>query len=385
MQIFCIFLFNLQQYENIPFQDPLKKMTAKALIQIHVSFPSSAGVVDSCVERMKHIYVELHLESVKTGKSTHRRKVTEGFSNMIDSFNIRNTEYLLRGRQSQAVATELRLAAVLMALWPWFLLDDLCMTAVLELLCVYTANCTVGQSSESSGSVQAVLPKTVVTDSLMHGVMKLASQVAPDNSSIHSLAFSLLANLAISRDGKWVLLKSNFLQHFLSLPMPKAGGRSGSLAAESFSLWLKLLLNVSFGEDGQQMIFRLRGALEMLVGLALSKHSSSKATSLLILHNICFCSANKPKVLLLVSCLGNSSSEIRTIGASVTSFIQWHLVFAKSYYYNQAIVLCQRHKTLFMIIFINTNYMRVCHLTCDPSHPLSSHSAYLLLQRQRPL
>jgi len=47
----------------------------------------------------------------------------------------------------QAVATELRLAAVLMALWPWFLLDDLTMTAALELLCVYTANCTVGQSS----------------------------------------------------------------------------------------------------------------------------------------------------------------------------------------------------------------------------------------------
>ncbi|KTF81075.1 hypothetical protein cypCar_00032108 [Cyprinus carpio] len=93
-----------QQYENIPFQDPLKKMTAKALMSLLTyssstqSYACKAGVVDSCVERMKHIYVELHLESVKTGKSTHRRKVTEGFSNMIDSFNIRNTEYLLRGR-----------------------------------------------------------------------------------------------------------------------------------------------------------------------------------------------------------------------------------------------------------------------------------------------
>uniref|UniRef100_A0A672T113 Rotatin n=1 Tax=Sinocyclocheilus grahami TaxID=75366 RepID=A0A672T113_SINGR len=251
----------------------------------------------------------------------------------------------------QAVATELRLVAVLMALWPWFLLDDLTMTAALELLCVYTANCTVAcsalcssSSSGSSGSVQAVLPKTAVTNSLMHGVMKLASQVAPDNSSIHSLAFSLLANLAISRDCRGVLLKSNFLQHFLSLPMPKACGRSGSPAAEPLFLWLKLLLNVSFGEDGQQMILRLRGALELLVGLAQSKHSSSKPTILLILHNICFCSANKPKVLandkaveLLISCLGSSSSEIRTIGASalwallhnnqkVTAFIQWHLV-----------------------------------------------------------
>uniref|UniRef100_A0A8C2IE57 Rotatin n=1 Tax=Cyprinus carpio TaxID=7962 RepID=A0A8C2IE57_CYPCA len=237
--------------------------------QIHVSSPSSAGEIDSCVERMKHIYAELHLESVKTGKILSQ----------------------------QAVATELRLAAVLMALWPWFLLDDLTMTAALELLCVYTANCTVGHSSGSSGSVQPVLPKTAVTNSLMHGVMKLASQVAPDNSSIHSLAFSLLANLAISRDCKGVLLKSNFLQHFLSLPMPKAGGRSSSPAAEPLFLWLKLLLNVSFGEDGQQMILRLRGALELLVGLAQSKHSSSKPTILLILHNICFCSANKPKVL----------------------------------------------------------------------------------------
>lgn len=48
----------------------------------------------------------------------------------------------------QAVATELRLAAVLLALWPWFLLDDLTMTAALELLCVYTANYTAGQSSK---------------------------------------------------------------------------------------------------------------------------------------------------------------------------------------------------------------------------------------------
>ncbi|RXN08558.1 rotatin isoform X1 [Labeo rohita] len=257
----------LEQYEKIPFQDPLKKMTAKALMSLLAcsssaqSYACKAGVIDSCVERMKHIYAELHLESVKPGKSAHRRK---------------------------AVATELRLAVVLMALWPWFLLDDLAMTAVLELLCVYTANCTV---------VQAVLSKTAVTNSLMHGVMKLASQVAPDNSSIHSLAFSLLANLAISRDCKGVLLKSNFLQHFLSLPMPKAGGRSSSPVTEPLSLWLKLLLNMSFGEDGQQMILRLRGALELLVGLAQSKHSSFKPTILLILHNICFCSANKPKVL----------------------------------------------------------------------------------------
>lgn len=49
---------------------------------------------------------------------------------------------------SQAVATDLRLAAVLLALWPWLLLDDLTMTAALELLCVYTASCTAGNFSK---------------------------------------------------------------------------------------------------------------------------------------------------------------------------------------------------------------------------------------------
>lgn len=42
------------------------------------------------------------------------------------------------------VATDARLTQSLYALWPWLLLDDPTMEAALELLCVYTANCTTG-------------------------------------------------------------------------------------------------------------------------------------------------------------------------------------------------------------------------------------------------
>ena len=42
------------------------------------------------------------------------------------------------------VAADAHLTLALYALWPWFLLDDPTMEAVLELLCVYTANCTSG-------------------------------------------------------------------------------------------------------------------------------------------------------------------------------------------------------------------------------------------------
>lgn len=41
----------------------------------------------------------------------------------------------------------------------------------------------------------------------MHCIMKLASGVAPDNSPVQQLAFSLLANLAINKDCKGVLHK----------------------------------------------------------------------------------------------------------------------------------------------------------------------------------
>uniref|UniRef100_A0A8C7PKK7 Rotatin n=1 Tax=Oncorhynchus mykiss TaxID=8022 RepID=A0A8C7PKK7_ONCMY len=231
----------------------------------------------------------------------------------------------------QAVATDCRLAAVLHALWPWFLLDDAAMEAVLELLCVYTANCTTACSSLCCGLASG--PRGPPGGSLMHCVMKLASGVAPDNSPVQQLAFSLLANLAINKDCKGVLHKSNFLQPFLSLPVPKPGSKTG--AGGLLGLWLRLLLSVSFGEDGQLSVLRLTGALDLLADLAAtqpqrhrhygngSRPITTTDNALLILHNVCFSSANKPKVLandkamrVLVSCLDSKEAEVRSIGAS---------------------------------------------------------------------
>lgn len=88
--------------------------------------------------------------------------------------------------------------------------------------------------------------------------------------------------------------QSNFLQHFLSLTLPKGGNKHLSNLA---ILWLKLLLNISFAEDGQQMILRLDGCLDLLTEMSKYKHKSSPYIPLLIVHNICFSPANKPKIL----------------------------------------------------------------------------------------
>lgn len=95
------------------------------------------------------------------------------------------------------------------------------------------------------------------------------------------------------------LPQSNFLQAFLSVPVPKVGGGKATAGASGgggssslLGLWLRLLVSLSFGEDGQQSILRVTGALELLADLALNRRHA-----LLILHNLCFCPANKPHVL----------------------------------------------------------------------------------------
>uniref|UniRef100_A0A3Q4GE24 Rotatin n=1 Tax=Neolamprologus brichardi TaxID=32507 RepID=A0A3Q4GE24_NEOBR len=274
-----------------------------------------AGLIDTCVEQLKQTHTQLHLESVRPGKASHRKKVIKLTVEILRSA-------LYCSDECKVVATDAHLTQALNALWPWLLLDDATMEAVLELLCVYTANCTTACSS-LCGSGPGLVPgsKSSSTSSLMHSVMKLASALAPDNSIIQNLAFSLLANLVMSRDCRCLLQKNNFLQAFLSVPVPKAAGVKATSVSSGWSLlglWLRLLASLSFTEDGQESILRLTGALELLADLA-----PHRRHALLTLQNLCFCPANKSHVIandkamkVLLSCLESKVMETRCMGAS---------------------------------------------------------------------
>lgn len=151
-------------------------------------------------------------------------------------------------------------------------------------------------------------------------ILKMASQVPLENTAVQQMVFMFLSNLALSHDCKGVIQKSNFLQNFLSLTLPKGGNKHLSNLT---ILWLKLLLNISFGEDGQQMILRLDGCLDLLTEMSKFKHKSSPYLPLLIFHNICFSPANKPKILanekvisVLASCLESENQNAQRIGAA---------------------------------------------------------------------
>ncbi|XP_009957211.1 PREDICTED: rotatin-like, partial [Leptosomus discolor] len=317
----------IQVCERKSSKDVLKEVATNALLSLLAVSKHAqkcaleVDLIDSCIEDMKHIHTQLNVDSLKPGKAQKKKE-----DNLIKQLRcsmqlLRNC--LFQNEECKVAALRAHLVPVLHSLWPWLLTDDPSMLIALHLLCVYTANCPAGCASLcGAGGGQPSLPpgRSAVGASVAHSVLRLASQLPGDSGPLQQAAFGLLANLALSQDCKGVIQKSNFLQNFSSLSMPKGSNKHpGNLSA----LWLKLLLNISFGEDGQQMIMKINGFLDQIVELCKSKHKSSQHLALLILHNVCFSPTNKPKILandkaiaVLSACLESDSHAVQRIGAA---------------------------------------------------------------------
>ncbi|XP_004461573.1 rotatin [Dasypus novemcinctus] len=311
----------LQSYEGKSSKDILKKVTTNALLSLLAvsrraqRHALKANLIDNCIEQMKQVYAQLNLESLRPGKAALKKK-EDGFVKELSIAMQLLRNCLYQNQECKEAALEAHLVPVLHSLWPWLLMDDSLMQIALQLLCVYTANYPNGCSSLCWSPAW----RGAHSSSLMLCIIKLASQMPLENAAVQQMAFLFLSNLALSHDCKGVIQKSNFLQNFLSLTLPKGGKKQLSHLA---ILWLKLLLNISFAEDGQQMILRLDGCLDLLTEMSRYKHKSSPYIPLLIFHNICFSPANKPKILanekvitVLAACLENENEKVQRIGAA---------------------------------------------------------------------
>ncbi|KAM9387382.1 rotatin [Phaethornis superciliosus] len=317
----------IQVCERTSSKDLLKEVATNALLSLLAVSKNAqkcaleVDLIDSCIEDMKHIHAQLNLDFLKPGKAPKKKE-----DNLIKQ--LRHSMQLLRNclfqnEECKMAALKTQFVPVLHSLWPWFLLDDSSMQIALHLLCVYTANYPAGCASlcwASGGQSSLPSARTAAGNSLMHNILKLASQVSNDSSPIQQVVFCLLSNLALSHDCKGIIQKSNFLQNFLSLSLPKGSHKNPGTVS---TLWLKLLLNVSFGEDGQQMIMKINGFLDQIVEMCKYKHKTSQHLALLVLHNVCFSPANKPKILangeavaVLSACLESDSCAVQRIGAA---------------------------------------------------------------------
>ncbi|XP_051019849.1 LOW QUALITY PROTEIN: rotatin [Acomys russatus] len=325
----------LQCYEGKSSKDVLKRVAANALMSLLAvsrgaqTHALRSDLIENCMEQMKHINAQLNLDLLRPGKAALKKK-EDGFVKELSIAMQLLRNCLYQNEECKVAALEARLVPVLHSLWPWLLMEDSLMQIALQLLCVYTANFPAGCSSlcwSNYGQYVQTAHRGTPSSSLIVCILKLASQMPAENTPIQQMVFMFLSNLALSHDCKGVIQKSNFLQHFLSLTLPKGGNRHLSNMA---ILWLKLLLNISFGEDGQQMLLRLDGCLDLLTEMSKYKHKSSPYVPLLIFHNICFNPANKPKILanekvitLLAACLESENQNAQRIGAASL----WALIY----------------------------------------------------------
>ncbi|XP_074753873.1 rotatin isoform X1 [Athene noctua] len=316
----------IQVCERKSSKDVLKEVATNALLSLLAVSKNAqkcaleVDLIDSQIENMKHIHAQLNLDSLKPGKAQKKKEDNHIKQLRCSMQLLRNC--LFQNEECKMAALKAHLVPVLHSLWPWLLIDDSSMQIALHLLCVYTTNYPAGCASLCWTSGQPSLPtaRSAAGSSLMHNILKLASQVSNDNSPVQQVVFCLLSNLALSHDCKGIIQKSNFLQNFLSLSLPKGSHKNPGNVS---TLWLKLLLNISFGEDGQQMIMKINGFLDQIVEMCKYKHKSSQHLALLILHNICFSTTNKPKILandkaiaVLSACLESDSHAVQRIGAA---------------------------------------------------------------------
>uniref|UniRef100_A0A8C3LY90 Rotatin n=1 Tax=Chrysolophus pictus TaxID=9089 RepID=A0A8C3LY90_CHRPC len=316
----------IQVCERKSSKDVLKDVAANALLSLLAvsknvqKYALEVGLISSCIEQMKHIHAQLNLDSLKPGKAQKKKEDSLKKQLRCAMQLLRNC--LFQNEECKMAALKAHLVPVLHLLWPWLLIDDSSMEIALHLLCVYTAYYPPGCASLcwTSGQSSLVSVRSAAGSSLMHNILKLASQVSDDSSPLQHVIFDLLSNLALSHDCKGIIQKSNFLQNFLSLSLPKGSHKNPSNVC---TLWLKLLLNISFGEDGQQMIMKINGFLDQIVEMCKCRHKSSQHIALLILHNICFSPTNKPKILandkaiaVLTTCLESDSCVVQRIGAA---------------------------------------------------------------------
>ncbi|XP_078608122.1 rotatin-like isoform X2 [Branchiostoma floridae x Branchiostoma japonicum] len=287
------------------------------------------GFVDSTVDHMKDLHAQMNLDSLSTGKPPARRKDDPAVTDLLLSLHLLRN-FMLKYPDGKAAAVEAGLSQVVHKLWSWAMVNNPLMGAMLGLLATYTAQCDKACSSlAASGRTGAKTShEGSAGSSVVHSLVKMATKQTPQGGRAHlKTVFAVLANMALSNVCRGILWKSNFLQGF-STVVPGKGGKDkkqNSLAAR----WLAVLVNVSFSLDGQQMLIKIPDMLGLLVEHVQSSPRSCQAMALLVLRNMCFHPANKPRIVAnekvvetLLRCMESSGLHSKAVASSAL----WALV-----------------------------------------------------------
>ncbi|XP_038067390.1 rotatin-like [Patiria miniata] len=259
-----------------------------------------SGLIESILDSMQHTHAKLNVECLQHPRPVSKNKEEPLLLQLVSQMGLLQN-CLCGSQEAKMTSLEAGLTSVLLKLWSWCLLDNRLLAATLSLLAGYTANCTPACSS-----LAQCLPGQTGS-SLLHRIIQqidrekkqVIGQIKDHQQQTKGL-FIVLSNVIVAAECRNALWKSGFLQTFSQVcPERKQTSSRRSLTGKQLTaaLWLQLLANLTLSTEGQQMVMRIPDVLELLLLLGESANDDVSKLATLTLHNLCFHSANKPKLL----------------------------------------------------------------------------------------
>ncbi|XP_071502722.1 rotatin-like [Diadema antillarum] len=260
-------------------------------------FALDAGLVETTMDSIKQIHTKLTLESLHMTKRSWKKE-DPVYGQLMSSFDMLNS-MMLHSNNVKIAAHQAGLGLVLHKLWAWLGLDQELMSTTLSLLTTYTAHCpTVCAAIASSSPGQT-------GNSILHYLMKLtererskAEKQGGPSPLLRSL-YATLGNVVWFGECRNVLWKSGFLSSFTKVAPPRSSKQTKATSSlnQYAALWLQLFANLTFAMEGQQMVMRIPGSLDLLSDFAQCPAASLHRPALLVLHNLCYLAVNRTRLL----------------------------------------------------------------------------------------
>ncbi|XP_064398202.1 rotatin-like isoform X3 [Halichondria panicea] len=283
------------------------------------------GLLESTMDQLKSLGSKVKSQTAQDHPPQAVKRSLKESPAMLEYIStvhvIRN--FMYKSLEVKTAVGDCQLLSILHKQWTWYSLNKKTLTAVLKLLSVFTAGNSRGQAL-----LCQPLRCLQLIPSLLHSSLKLCSTllVANHKPTPHDMLvigglFPLITNCALSNEGRATLRKMNFLSNMSSLsPKSDKGQRSSKLA----TLWVSFLVNLSFSSDGQQMIMKQSGALEVVTDLYWSSSAEgSRTKTLLLLRNLSFYGPSKTLLAtnegfqsILSHCLGSEDARHNALASS---------------------------------------------------------------------
>ncbi|EDV29055.1 uncharacterized protein TRIADDRAFT_52559 [Trichoplax adhaerens] len=267
-------------------------------------FALQSGFLDSIIDRLKQLRAQLSISFLSaTNKFEARNKVQGNL--LLEISQILNIcrGLMYRDDSTKNAALLCGLTEVLYRLWPWCFVESSFMSSVLAIMCTYTADFekaaksfAINFTGKEYTSIETNEVNSSSSSSLVYNILKFLMQSnwkkmnTPLTSSNESALFALISNLSSSAECRSIMWKANFLQALHPQNVTKQFMKHN---VAHLRLWYKILANLSFSRDGQQMMMKVEGIIHDLCCMTTSSEFTLRKNALLVLRNMCFNSTLK--------------------------------------------------------------------------------------------